>query len=383
MTMRRALLPLMMACCVILAAGCPPRDPNPPTPDDPDNGNGKSNVEPPPVLPQSLQVRIDEAIKNVRSRDLLTTHAFWTIFHGILGLGPNVELVDPLNRKRVNALDYICAGGDIRGLEIVATPNGLDVVTQAGTGVGQGHQDQFVSEMVQWGVFPGREVKVEGKSYTFADFFRHSKMRASVTRHADKAKNQELSWAIIIVSTHFGTDHQWTNAVGEKLSLEDIVRYELDEPIDTAACGGTHRLFGLTWAYYLHLAKGKPATGVWKEVADKIELYKKQARAFQNSDGAFSTGYVSKAENLPDENVRIATTGHVLEWLSLAMTDAELRQPWMEDAASALAKLILDRKSKDIDGGALYHATHGLYIYRARVFGVSGPKGLTIPLPPK
>src|SRR5215471_10697740 len=77
MTMRRALLPLMAACFIVLAVGCPPRDPNP-TPDDAGNGNGKSHVDPPPVLPKSLQVRIDEAIKNVRSRDLLTTHAFWT-----------------------------------------------------------------------------------------------------------------------------------------------------------------------------------------------------------------------------------------------------------------------------------------------------------------
>src|SRR5438105_11956977 len=99
--MKRTLIPLLAAGFLVLAAGCPPRDPNPPPPDDP--GNGKSDVEPPPVLPQSLQIRIDEAIKNVRSRDLLTTHAFWTIFHGILGLGPDVDLVDPLNQKRVNA----------------------------------------------------------------------------------------------------------------------------------------------------------------------------------------------------------------------------------------------------------------------------------------
>lgn len=379
--MRRALLPLIAAFALVLAVGCPPRDPNPPPPDD--DGNGKTTA-PPPKIPEALRPRIEQAIDNVRSRDLSTTHAFWTIFHGILGLGPDVDLVDPLTKKRVNALDYICAGGNIRGLEIVKTEHGIDVVTQAGTGVGQGHQDQMVAEMVQWGVSPDRKVTVDGKNYTFADFFHHSKMRASVTRHEDKSKNQELSWAIIIISTHFGTDHQWTNAAGEKVSLEDIVRYELDEPIADAACGGTHRLFGLTWAYHLHRAKGKPATGVWKDVADKIDRYKKQAREFQNrADGAFSTQYVSKAEHLPELTARIATTGHVLEWLALALTDAELRQPWMEDAASALAKMILDNQNNPIDGGALYHATHGLYIYRARVFGVPGPAGLTIPPPPK
>ena len=73
----------------------------------------------------------------------------------------------------------------------------------------------------------------------------------------------------------------------------------------------------------------------------------------------------------------------MLEWLSLALTDEEIRQPWVEDAASVLAKMILDNQNNPIDGGALSHATHGLYIYRARVFGVPGPAGLTIPLPPR
>jgi len=71
---------------------------------------------------------------------------------------------------------------------LIPTQYGLDVETQPATGVGQGHQDQFVAEMVQWGVSPDRKVVVGEKAYTFADFFRHSKARASVT------KDQELSW---------------------------------------------------------------------------------------------------------------------------------------------------------------------------------------------
>ena len=170
---------------------------------------------------------------------------------------------------------------------------------------------------------------------------------------------------------------------GEAVSCEDAVRYELNQPIDTAACGGTHRLFGLTWAYHRHREQGGAATGVWKDVAAHIEHYKKKAREFQNRDGSFSTAYVSEAQNQRELGARIAGTGHVLEWLALALTDAELREPWMQDAASALAVMILENQNNPIDGGALYHAVHGLYIYRARVFGIPGPQGLTIPPVPK
>ena len=55
--------------------------------------------------------------------------------------------------------------------------------------------------------------------------------------------------------------------------------------------------------------------------------------------------------------------------LPYSMTDAELRSPWMQDAASATSAMILEHQADPIDGGALYHATHGLYIYQARVFG--------------
>jgi hypothetical protein len=54
----------------------------------------------------------------------------------------------------------------------------------------------------------------------------------------------------------------------------------------------------------------------------------------------------------------------------------------MQVAASALADMILSNANNALDGGALYHATHGLHIYRTRVFGTPGPRGLVIPLPP-
>src|SRR5437868_3351509 len=48
---------------------------------------------PPPMVPQSgLRDRVRLAIDQVRKRDLLTTNGFWTVFHGILGLGPSVTL---------------------------------------------------------------------------------------------------------------------------------------------------------------------------------------------------------------------------------------------------------------------------------------------------
>src|SRR5262249_22200940 len=173
-----------------------------------------------PAPPDALKTRIDAAIALVRRRQLRTDNGFWTVFHGILGLGPSVELVNPDTGQRVNALDYIAGGGKVPGLHFVPTPLGLDVETGPGSFLKQGHQDQFVAEMVEWGVSPDRKFVVDGKDYTFSDFIRFSKAHASVK----SPEPQELEWAIVIIGTHYGTDIAWTNGAGEELRFEDLVR---------------------------------------------------------------------------------------------------------------------------------------------------------------
>lgn len=333
---------------------------------------------PPPGLvsadPDEFRARIDSAVGSVRRRDLLTTHGFWTVFHGILGLGPDATLLDPQGR-RVRAMDYVFDGGELRGLRFLPTRHGLDV--QMGpTYVGQGHQDQFVAEMAQWGVPANRRVRVAGGEYTFLDFVRHSQMRASV--RAD----QELSWAIVAVGQYLGTETQWVNEAGERLRFEDLVRYELAAPVESAACGGTHRLFGLSWAYQLHRGRGGREAGAWAGVPARMAKYRDLARQFQNPDGTFSTAYFRGWGTAADPELRLGTTGHTLEWLALALDDDELRQPWVRAAARALADLLIGLRDKPIESGALYHAAHGLLIYRTRLYG-EPPAGCHRPTVPQ
>lgn len=333
----------------------------------------KKELEP---VPDGLKQRIEAAVKNVRTRELATTNGFWTIFHAILGLGPGVELVDPKTKERVNALQYICDGGTLRGLVFKPTLTGADVVSTM-DGSGQGHQDQFIAEMAQWGMPANRKIMIQGKEFSFMDFVNHSQARVRVT------KNQELSWSIIIVAQYKGLDATWTNPFHEKLHYEDIVRYEAKAPVENAACGGTHRLFGLTWAYHLHLMKGGKGDGVWAEVPKLTAKYRDLGRKYQNSDGSFSTSFFRGPGHDADKDRRINTTGHIVEWLALALSDEELRAGWMQEAVNALCLQILDLQGAAIDGGSMYHAVHGLLIYYARAFDRSiVPAEMLVPLPP-
>ena len=317
---------------------------------------------PPVKIPDSLTQRIDAAIQLVEQRDVHISNGFWTVAHGILGMGTELTLFDPETNERVNAIDYICNGGQVRGMRFIPTPHGLDV-QNGPMFVGQGHVDQFVAEMVQVGLPADRKFMVEGKEYTFLDFIRQSQARVRVTA------DQELSWSIVAIGQCLGTDINWTNSFGEVLKFEDLVRYELDQDVEQAACGGTHRLFGLFWVYQLHLRNGGQEIGVWKEVADKMTKYQNVARELQNPDGSFSTDSFRGLGNDRDMKLRISTTGHILEWLALSMTDAQLQEPWVQHAANALALMILEIQDSPMEGGTLYHAVHALRLYAARQAG--------------
>lgn len=377
---------LAVALGVLFAACAPVGQPQPTAtaPAHPETPLDPSTEElPPPQSPLAAgpKVRIEAAIENVRRRDLLLSNGFWTVFHGILGLGPSLKLRHPETNERVVAIDHIWSGGEMRGLIFIPTKHGLDVQS-TGDGVGQGHQDQFVAEMGQWGMPADRKVVVFGKEYTFLDFARHSQMRASTS----PTRGQELSWAVIIVGQYLGQDLTWTNMFGEKLHYEDMIRYELDASVEKAACGGTHRLFGLTWSYHLHRLKGGKAEGVWKEVVEKTARYRDLAKKYQNADGALSTNFFSGPGNNADKTQRINSTGHMLEWLALALSDDELKEPWVQETANALALLILDMEGSPIAGGTIYHATHGLLLYYSRVYGDKeflGANAPLIPLPPE
>ncbi|MCI0641084.1 MAG: hypothetical protein L0Y72_32175 [Gemmataceae bacterium] len=374
---------ILFAVLLLVVVGglcCAPRDDKPPVVIGP-NGNDKKA----PDLPGPLQARIEAALKHVAERDLRTDNGFWTIFHGILGNGLETTLLDPATGTRVNAIDHMRAGNTVRGMTFIPSRDGLDVVTFGPSKgfdgpvgeqfVSQGHQDQFVAEMMQWGLPADTKFTVKGKEHTFEDFIRFS--RARVRTDA----KQELSWALIVVGQHYGVDHTFTNSEGDRIHFEDMVRYELEQPIVGAACGGTHRLFGLTWVYHLHRNKGGAKDGVWKGVADRIEEYKANAKRNRNKgDGSFSTAYFEGPGNASNTQLRIGTTGHILEWLALAMTDEELKSAWMQETAGALAVMILNQREEAVDGGSLYHAAHGLRIYHSRVFGPPIP---VIPLPPK
>src|SRR5687767_11996699 len=112
------------AILIVIGAGCLPSSDDKATSAKPPEAEPstlptKQTVDEKTVKPtDAARIRIEAALESVQKRDLLTTNSFWTIFHGILGMGPGTTLKDRDTGKRFNALDYIFSetGGQVRGL---------------------------------------------------------------------------------------------------------------------------------------------------------------------------------------------------------------------------------------------------------------------------
>jgi mannose/cellobiose epimerase-like protein (N-acyl-D-glucosamine 2-epimerase family) len=96
--------------------------------------------------------------------------------------------------------------------------------------------------------------------------------------------------------------------------------------------------------------------------------YQQRAKELQNPDGSFSTEFFRKRGNLDNMQQRIYTTGHTVEWLAFSLPDADLEKAWVQDAVSALSRMILEIRSDPMESGAIYHAVHGLILYHTRVW---------------
>ncbi len=179
---------------------------------------------------------------------------------------------------------------------------------------------------------------------------------------------EELTFKLIALSHYLDPDATWTTPDGKQWSIERLVREELKAPVRGAACGGTHRLMGYSYALKKRAQRGKPITGDFKRAQTYLRDYHRYTFGLQNPDGSFSTAWFERKASDPSIDRRIKTSGHILEWITFSLTDEELRDPRMVKAVDYLATLMLANPRHTWEMGPLGHALHGLLLYDARVF---------------
>lgn len=312
-----------------------------------------------------LRDRIDRAVEFTYNNRHLNTkdQAGWQIVHGALVYGRDFQIYH--DGKLVSALDYLLGGGELRGWTMRKGDHGLEALLEAGSKTGQGHEDQWLGYLSQCGLQIDQPLVVAGQTYQVKDLITQAQW--------DIYDGMEATWTLMAFSTYLPLDTKWTAKDGTEWNIERILRMECEQDLDNSACGGTHRMYGIAVARNRYLAEGgkltENADGTWEKADKKIKDAAKACKEFQQPDGSFSTNYFARPGTTVELANRISTTGHALEFLTLALNDKELQQPWVTRAVDQLVSCFEKTQKFDLECGALYHAAHGLDLYRTRRFG--------------
>ncbi|MBW3595966.1 MAG: ADP-ribosylation factor-directed GTPase activating protein isoform b [Planctomycetes bacterium] len=355
----RATLALILPILALASAGCK------------EGGQPASAASSMPLLPpEKLQAELDAVLDfNHENRRLNTQdHAAWQILHGIVAYENEFQIRH--NGENVYAVQYLLDGGRLKGWEMEAGEvlsstgrPGLRAIVMPGSKEGQGHYDQWLGYLSQCGLPADQVIRVNGREFTITDYV------AQIEWDVPRNPTREYSWTLMALTAYRPTDHTWIASDEKQWSIEDLVRIEVENGFDGAACGGSHRLTGLTMALNHRLAEGRPITGGWKVADDFIKGAIDTARKHQNPDGSFSSNYFLRPGTSADLASALSTTGHTLEFLMYSLTDEEVREPWVQRSAQRLCEMFKATQDYPLECGGLYHSAHGLVLYRERLFG--------------
>lgn len=346
-------------------------------------GCGAAPVDPLPAAPASvepkeadLQATLDETLDNVfEHRSLsLERNAAWQILHGVLAYRQAFLVAKEAGKEdaaatRVSAVQHILEGGAMRGWDVrpgVRLANGrrgLRVQMEVGSKAGQGHADQWFAILAQCDLPLDQTVQVGEQTFTIED------MLGQIQFDVPRNESAEYSWTLIGLTKYLPTTAEWQAIDGKTWSVERLVEIELEHDLHSSACGGTHRLIGIATACNRRLEDGEPIEGVWEQAELRLAEAIEQAKRLQNPDGSFSTRYLARPSTSPDLAQNLGASGHVLEFLAVSMSPEELREPWVQNAVLYLCDLLERTKDLPLECGALYHAVHGLVLYRELVYG--------------
>ena len=317
--------------------------------------------------PQVTTKRIDEALERVLINRKLSDelHGAWQVMHGVLAYGDNFPISTASGEQ--NALEYLLNGGQLDGWtlepgsEFVNSSIGLRAILEPGHFIGQGHADQWLAIIAQANLPLETTIKVGERRFSVGDFL------AQVKWDVPTNMEQEWSWTLIAVTHYLNSDSRWTASDGHTWSVEKLIEEEAAQALESSTCGGTHRLIGMSMALNRRRDENAPMTGAWANAESLVQQAVSLARQYQNSDGSFSSNYFARSGISADNAKILSTTGHTLEFLAITLPKDQLREPWMVRSVNRLCQLLEDSEHLPLECGALYHAVHGLAVYRKRV----------------
>ncbi len=288
-------------------------------------------------------------------------HTPWQIMHALLGLREKFRIND--HGRVVSGLEWVSNGPKFEGEDwFLPSEFGGKAHPYSKPYAFEGHANQSLAILSMLGLPATHQLKAGDKTITIADMINHAKMEVS--------DDEEVSWSLWALSRYLPPDSQWQNKNGETWSIERMAKLQLDrlmkKPMPKHPCGGTHAMFALAHARNIRMQSGLQLRGTWLQVDQKIRKCIELARVQQNRNGQFTTKFFEGRATERDFDKRIASSGHILEFLMIALPPNELHANWVRRGIDATARDIMANSQSYVKSAPLFHAINGLSIYLDR-----------------
>ena len=302
---------------------------------------------------------VEEAVTKTSRRYLdVDQYTPWQIMHGVLALRGDYRLRS--RGRLISGIDFISSGPKFRG------EYWWQKTSFGGRGHPysvpyhfEGHINQFPALLSMAALPMDHKLVARGGTITVGDIVRNAQRTVNT--------NEEISWTLWLLTQYIKQDAQWVNAQGQKWSMESLVRLQVADGVDNAPCGGTHGLFALAFSRNAYIRQNGQLRGVWVNSEYKLRKHIELARQLQNPDGSFSTNWFKGRGFTYDFKERIKTSGHMLEWLMMALPASRLDEPWVRRGIQAVANDLIRNATAPAECGPMYHAVHALVLYMERV----------------
>ncbi len=324
--------------------------------------NAPASAEELDALGEKIRLALDRYYARKQHVDRRTP---WEVMHWAVAFGAETYLDGGKDNENVTAIGWLGWNGRCKGQSLLYVDSQGRLGVQRGPGV-QGHDGQLLAIYAQSRIRSDYPMRANGKTFTVADLIEFEKRTCE--------PGSELTFKLIGLVHYLPLDATWQDDQNRSWSIERMVREELAQNVIGAACGGTHRMTGFSYAVRKAQAASAPLTGEFARAEKFVNDYHRYAWTLQNADGSFSTDYFRSRASSSDSARRLETTGHTLEWLAYSLPDDELKQNRCVKAVNYLADVLLAEPDRDWHMGALGHGLHALTIYEQRTFGEWKPQ---------
>ena len=332
-----------------------------------------------PLTPEEALKRTIRSTLAVNAKRALTTqnNTPWNILLMTLPYGADAMVyqpttnVDPKDKTKQTKGNYIYSIGTLcwnypcAGKTMLRT-DGKRVFARVGNGY-QHRPAAMLALLAMSNIMPSYELRISGGAYTIGHLVASEKAAVS--------KGTNMSQMLVGLSFYSEPNETWKNEMGEAWTIEKMVMEELNRTIDQGSSDVTDWLLGLTAAVKLYEEEGKTLQGPMALAKKQLGTYQEFVLSVQNENSLWHPKFFLYKGTSADVYETLYSSGHILRWLLVSLSDTQLKDPKVIKAVMSLAAMV-NRIPSNVAAGSMTDrqleglavSLHALAIYNQRVY---------------